>query len=125
VASGNGGYLREAVIDCAWATETPERSRAPRTLTLSIAPHRRKNLVPIRIEHAPNITYSHTAPTRSVIGFEAEGCRAKIFRTAARPIEEDPNVQGDHHSRHNWEMNAADQCSRSRCGSGEGSAGAA
>ena len=79
--------LREAVIDCAWATETPERSRAPRTLTLSIAPHRRKNLVPIRIEHAPNITYSHTAPTRSVIGFEAEGCRAKIFRTAARPTQ--------------------------------------
>jgi len=44
---------------------------------------------------------------RRVIGFEAEGFRAKIYRTAARPIEEDANVQGDHHRRHNWEVNAA------------------
>ncbi len=31
---------------------------------------------------------SRTAAERSVIGFEAEGFRAKIYRTAARPIEE-------------------------------------
>jgi len=50
---------------------------------------------------------SRTAAERSVIGFEAEGFRAKIYRTTARPIEEDANVQGDHHRRHNWEVNAA------------------
>ena len=41
---------------------------------------------------------------RSVSRFEAEGCRAKIYRTAARPLEEDVNVQGDHHRR---QVNAA------------------
>jgi len=35
----------------------------------------------------------------SVIGFEAEGFRAKIYRTASWPIEKDANVQGDHHRR--------------------------
>jgi hypothetical protein len=41
----------------------------------------------------------------SVIGFEADGFRAKIYRAASWPIEEDAkwpieedaNVQGDHH----------------------------
>jgi hypothetical protein len=41
---------------------------------------------------------------RSVSRFEAEGFRAKIYRTAARPLEEDVNVQGDHHRR---QVNAA------------------
>ena len=45
---------------------------------------------------------------RSVIGFEAEGFRAKIYRTASWPIEKDANVQGDHHRRHTWKVNAAD-----------------
>src|SRR5271165_5958445 len=40
----------------------------------------------------------------SVIGFEAEGFRAKIYRTASWPIEKDANVQGDHHRR---QVNAA------------------
>jgi hypothetical protein len=38
---------------------------------------------------------------RSVIGFEAEGFRAKIYRTAVRPIE----VEGDHRQ----QVNAAGQ----------------
>jgi hypothetical protein len=50
---------------------------------------------------------SRAAAERSVIGFEAEGFRAKIYHTAVRPIEEDANVQGDHHRRHIWEVNAA------------------
>ena len=50
---------------------------------------------------------SRAAAERSVIGFEAEGFRAKIYHTAVRPIEEDANVQGDHHRRHTWEVNAA------------------
>ena len=33
---------------------------------------------------------------RSVTGFEADGFRAKIYRTASWPIEKDANVQGDH-----------------------------
>lgn len=33
---------------------------------------------------------------RSVTRFEAEGFRAKVYRTAARPIEEDANVPGGH-----------------------------
>ena len=42
--------------------------------------------------------FAHGADAeRSVIGFEVEGFRAKIYRTAARPIEED--AQGDHHRR--------------------------
>jgi hypothetical protein len=41
---------------------------------------------------------------RSVIGFEAEGFRAKIYRTASWPIEKDANVQDDHHRR---QVNAA------------------
>jgi hypothetical protein len=32
---------------------------------------------------------SRAAAERSVIGFEAEGFRAKVYRTASRPIEED------------------------------------
>ena len=43
---------------------------------------------------------SRAAAERSVIGFEAEGFRAKIYHTAVRPIEEDAIVQGDHHRRH-------------------------
>ncbi len=50
---------------------------------------------------------SRAAAERSVIGFEAEGFRAKIYHTAVRPIEEDANVQGDHHRRHTCEVNAA------------------
>ena len=42
---------------------------------------------------------------RSVFGFEAEGFRAKIYRTASRPIGEDANVQDNHHRRHTWEVN--------------------
>jgi hypothetical protein len=41
---------------------------------------------------------------RSVVSFEAEGFRAKVYRTASCPIEEDANVQGDHHRR---QVNAA------------------
>jgi hypothetical protein len=41
---------------------------------------------------------------RSGSRFEAEGFRTKIYRTAARPLEEDVNVQGDHHRR---QVNAA------------------
>jgi hypothetical protein len=41
---------------------------------------------------------------RSVIGFEAEGFRAKAYRTAVRPIE-DANVEGDHRQ----QVNAAGQ----------------
>jgi len=49
--------------------------------------------------------FAHCADAeRSVIGFEAGGFRAKIYRTAARPTEEDANVQGDHHRR---QVNAA------------------
>jgi hypothetical protein len=33
---------------------------------------------------------------RSVIRFEADGFRAKIYPTASWPIEKDANVQGDH-----------------------------
>jgi len=52
--------------------------------------------------------FAHGADAeRSVIGFETEGFRAKIYRTATRQIEEDANVQGDHHPRHTWEVNAA------------------
>jgi hypothetical protein len=47
---------------------------------------------------------SRAAAERSVIGFEAEGFRAKIYRTASWPIEKDANVQGDHHRR---QVNAA------------------
>ena|SRR5271165_4239605 len=56
-----------------------------------------------------NITCSQTAPTpeRNVIGFEAEGFRAKIYRTASWPIEEDANVQDNHHRRHTWEVNVS------------------
>ena len=43
----------------------------------------------------------------SVIGFEAEGFRAKIYRTASWPIEEDANAQDNHHSRHTWEVNVS------------------
>jgi hypothetical protein len=43
---------------------------------------------------------------RSVIRFEAEGFRAKVYRTAARPIEGDANIQGDHHRR---QVNAVGQ----------------
>ena len=39
---------------------------------------------------------------RSVIGFEAEGFRAKIYRTASWPIGEDAIVQDNHHRRHTW-----------------------
>ena len=41
---------------------------------------------------------------RSVIRFEAEGFRAKVYRTAVRPNNEDTNVQGDRHRR---QVNAA------------------
>jgi hypothetical protein len=50
---------------------------------------------------------SRAAAERSVIGLEAEGFRAKIYHTAVRPIEEDANVQGDHHRQHTWEVNTA------------------
>jgi hypothetical protein len=43
---------------------------------------------------------------RSVIGFEAEGFRAKIYRTASWPIE-DANVQDNHHRRHTWEVSVS------------------
>jgi len=43
---------------------------------------------------------------RSVIRFEAEGFRAKIYRTASSwPIEED--VQDNHHRRHTWEVSVS------------------
>jgi hypothetical protein len=42
---------------------------------------------------------------QSVIGFEAEGFRAKVYRTAVRPIEED--VQDNHHRRHTWEVSVS------------------
>ena len=43
---------------------------------------------------------------RSVIGFEADGFRAKIYRTASSwPIEED--VQDNHHRRHTWEVSVS------------------
>jgi hypothetical protein len=52
--------------------------------------------------------FAHRADAeRRVIGFETEGFRAKIYRTASWPIEKDANVQGDHHPRHTWEVNAA------------------
>jgi hypothetical protein len=50
---------------------------------------------------------NRAAAERSVIRYEAEGFRAKIYRTASSPIEEDANVQGDHHRRQSWEVNAA------------------
>jgi len=50
---------------------------------------------------------SRAAAERSVIGFEAEGFRSKIYRTASSPIEEDADVQGDHHRRHTWEVSVA------------------
>ena len=40
---------------------------------------------------------SRAAAERSVIGFEAEGFRAKVYRTASGPIEED--VKDNHHRR--------------------------
>jgi hypothetical protein len=43
---------------------------------------------------------------QSVIGFEAEGLRAKIYRTASWPIEQD--VQDNHRHRHTRDVNAAD-----------------
>jgi hypothetical protein len=43
---------------------------------------------------------------RSVVRFEAEGFRAKIYRTASSwPIEED--VQDKHHRRHTWEVSVS------------------
>jgi hypothetical protein len=43
---------------------------------------------------------------RSVIGFEAEGFRAKIYRTASLwPIEQD--VKDNHHRRHTWEVSVS------------------
>ena len=50
---------------------------------------------------------SRAAAERSVIGFEAEGFRAKIYRTASWPIEENANAQDNHHRRHNWEVNVS------------------
>jgi hypothetical protein len=40
---------------------------------------------------------SRAAAERSVIGIEAEGLRAKIYRTAVRPMKRNADVQGDHH----------------------------
>jgi hypothetical protein len=49
---------------------------------------------------------SRAAAARSVIRFEAEGFRAKIYRTASSwPIEED--VQDNHHRRHTWEVSVS------------------
>ena len=45
---------------------------------------------------------SRAAAERSVIGFEAEGFRAKIYRTASRPIEKD-----NHHSQNTWEVSVS------------------
>jgi hypothetical protein len=42
---------------------------------------------------------------QSVMGFEAEGFRAKIYRTAVRGIKEHANVQGDYHHQ---QVNAAE-----------------
>jgi hypothetical protein len=43
---------------------------------------------------------------RSVIRFEAEGFRAKIYRTSSSwPIEED--VEDNHHRRHTWEVSVS------------------
>ncbi len=50
---------------------------------------------------------SRAAAERSVIGFEAEGYRAKIYRTASWPIEETANAQDDHDRRQTWEMNVS------------------
>jgi hypothetical protein len=41
---------------------------------------------------------SRAAAERSVVGFEAEGFRAKIYRTASLPIVENANAQGDRDS---------------------------
>ena len=48
---------------------------------------------------------SRAAAERSVIGFEADGFRAKVYRTASWPIEED--VQDNHHRRHTWEVSVS------------------
>ena len=45
---------------------------------------------------------SRAAAERSVIGFEGEGFRAKVYRTASRPVEED--VQDNHHRWNTWEV---------------------
>ena len=50
---------------------------------------------------------SRAAAERSVIGFEAEGFRAKIYRTASWPIEENANAQDNHRRRHTWEVNVS------------------
>ena len=50
---------------------------------------------------------SRAAAERSVIGFEVDGFRAKVYRTASWPIEEEANVQDDDRRRHTWEVNAA------------------
>jgi hypothetical protein len=43
---------------------------------------------------------------RSVVGFESEGFRAKIYRTASSPVGEDANVQDNHDRRRNWEVSS-------------------
>jgi hypothetical protein len=50
---------------------------------------------------------SRAAAERSVICFEAEGFRAKIYRTASRPLEENANTQDNLHHRHTWEVNVS------------------
>jgi hypothetical protein len=55
---------------------------------------------------APHVWAAQVLKGASVIRFEAEGFRAKIYRTASsRPIEED--VQDNHHRRHTWEMSVS------------------
>jgi hypothetical protein len=50
---------------------------------------------------------SRAAAERCVIGFEGEGIRAKIYRTASRPIEETTKLQEEHYRRHTWEDNVS------------------
>ena len=50
---------------------------------------------------------SRAAAERSVIGFEAKGFRAKIYRTASWPMEENANAQDNHQRRHTWEVNVS------------------
>jgi hypothetical protein len=92
-------FLAIFIIPDNYRVEGPKR-RAPRSpAARSLA------LVQPALRPAPQVDVAQPVEhERSVSRFEAEGFRAKIYRTAARPLEEDVNVQGDHHRR---QVNAA------------------
>ncbi len=48
---------------------------------------------------------SRAAAERSVIRFEAEGFRARVYRTALWPNEEIANPHENHHRQHTWDVN--------------------